>query len=211
MAWRRVGSGRWVEEGTVAALGRPAKRRRTLARRARLTWLGWLRAQNYDAFLYLMSMAVPLLADPRWGPQLDHTLLWRVPWRAVAREVVPPRRFHALVARETLKPPKEMSRWFVRWVSRHHAHLEPEHAWIAYCPAAWVNKGVRACGATRYWFKDELVARALEHKVPVRKSWSKARIIGAMLKAAPLARVRFRAYLVHRVDGGRVVAEQRAV
>jgi hypothetical protein len=73
MAWRRVGPGRWVEEGTVAALGRPAKRRRTVARRARLTWLGWLRAQNYDAFIYLMAMVVPLVADPRWGPQLAGT------------------------------------------------------------------------------------------------------------------------------------------
>jgi hypothetical protein len=209
MAWRRVGPGRWVEEGTVAALGRPAKRRRTVARRARLTWLGWLRAQNYDAFIYLMAMVVPLVADPRWGPQLDHTLLWRVPWRAVAREVVPPRRFHALVARETLKP-EEISRWFVRWLSRRHAHVAPAPHSIAYCPAVW-DSDVRVCGAMRHWHKVDLVWCARKNNVDVRKSWSKPRIIAAMLKAAPPASARFCTYLVHRVEGGRVVAEQRAV
>jgi hypothetical protein len=146
---------------------------------------------------------------------------WRVYQQVVVR-VPHPLRFTNILEQETRfidewhKQRVEVSAWFVRWLTRRHARVQP-----APCCMEWRIPGMTRsyCCLDLYgvnvdylYYKDELVLAARENRIRVAKSWSKRRIWQELLRAGPRVEPRFQSYLVHTVDhNGRVVSERRTV
>ena len=64
-------------------------------------------------------------------------------------------------------------------------------------------------GLSHHSRKDEVLVVAQECGIQARRNWTKTKIWRHILQAAPIAKVRFKSYLVHKIENGRVVAERR--
>ena len=180
---------------------RPAKRQRMILFQSTgkskfngcTNWLEWLASMDPDAL----------------------TEVWlRVFQRTVAPRVHRPLRFENLLHAathfwtDTRKERIEVSVWYVRWLSMKHYRIEPGSHVMEWripriAPVWFTYHGLSSDSR-----KHEVLAVAQECGIHARYSWTKAKIWRHILQAAPVAKVRFKSYLVHKIENGRVVAER---
>ena len=178
----------------------------------------WLQSMDKDAFDILMTDYV--------RPREIYNL--------VMRRIPRPRRFMNMLWTDILeledtdpldimlKQKTEISRYYAMWISRRHRNLRLswnniDHSF--YIPCKDYYNG--PLFGNKFALMDSLcvwelprwrvIECAEQNGVQLRRSWTRKRIWQELMRSGPKAECRFTRYLVHRVENGRVVAEERVV
>jgi hypothetical protein len=150
-------------------------------------------------------------------------------WRVLMRDIAHPALFRRFIdgMPSHLKSVIEPSRCYVRYLRR-YAYIEPG---CSITIRLYLDAGAKVAGlilsydqflpghpefqhgvSARSYSKDELTQAAQGYGVRVRPSWTRKRIWQEIIRSGPNAeQPRFKRYLTHRIENGRVVAEERRV
>ena len=180
-------------------------------------WLRWrTRVLQYKTVKAGYSNWLELLSDK--GEDVFGEV-WRAVFQSsVAVKIPHPLRFRNILERETRylddqrKSQLETSAWYVRWLTRRHARVEPVGVRMEW-RITQMRHSLVLYGVNIYYYrKDELVRAAQANRIHAVKSWPKRQLWQQLLRAGARVEPRFQTYLVHWVDDdGRVVSEQRHI